>query len=1773
MKKFKCLISIILILSVIISPFSQLFSSIAYAEEQIFTDIYSDTIVEIEKGNAPILTEEEDSILVPFSSATSPSAIEGQDFIFEESTGTITGYKDGNTPENLVIPTKVNGVAVKHIAKDAFKYSTYGTKINTPLKTLTLPEGLITTGYMSFQGNDLTEVTIPSTLEVLGERTFGLNKKLSTVNFAANSNIKILGVESLYDCAIKNITLPEGLEEIGTRALANNKLTSIQIPNSVKKIGQSAFQLNLIEEFHVPKNIEIFNGGTDSCGLFYRNFNNPEKASSNLRLTKVYDTTGKATAFNTRGIVNPVFVNIKYVNSDTNEEIKQIDNVVGKEFKKIVIGKHPTYGWDVVELGDSDGGYIYNYMTPSDKTELYSKYFTEISLNYFVKNQEVTFSAPEIPGFDAPAEFIKTLSEDINEVIFSYQPLGSVNLTLEGEGLISSVPAGEVATGETVKLTIKAPVGKKISSFSINGTDKIADLSSTGITSNYTFKINENTKAIVEYKDVSYTEEFKIELDKTELKLGEKANFKAFYRDLLVTLPNDDIVWTVDHEDVAVIDINTGEVATLKSGIVVLKGALKNNPEVSDTVTLKINPVKVKVRVEANYETLLEPVEVVVTDLNLSKYNITSKFNSPKAIHAITKALDDHKESTGIDPSNKEHFNAGSAGSFISEIAGYGFGDSYMSGWMYYIDNQYINVGVGDRTILDGEYINLWYIDNYGDNTYVYFESEEYSVEQGEELVLQIVGNGSGMMGESEPNVEGITILNDIVPLEKEDGSYYTTDVEGKVTVKFDTVGKYHISAMKINDSGEMIISRPYAMVNVSAASVSITPREQLEKNLTYLLRTVDNPTFGTGGGEWSVLSLARGEYQVPENYYDIYYNNVVKEIKPLMEKNSGKLHKSKGTEHSRLILGLTSVGKDVTDVGGYNILEAIADYNYMIKQGINGPIFALLALDSHDYEIPQVEGAAIQSTREMFINYLLDNEINKGQDNAGGWALSGKNPDPDITAMAIQGLTPYYNTNTTVKAAVDRAIVWLSSAQTADGGFASWGSVNSESISQVIVALTGLKINPHTDSRFIKNGNSAIGALMTFAVPEGGFMHIKPGEAGNGGAAAGVIDGMATDQGTYALVAYDRLINGKNSLYDMTDVDIEIPEEPEEPSEMEEIELPSGENPVINISEGETSYRIPVKEEDKNKNITINIPGSKEGKVTVELSSNKELPKIKAVKGDISIVIPKGIRIINAANTSIELITSKNISDEVNKVESLLPKDKKLEIINKVFSMGGSEKVEFNDYITITLKGMSGKESAYIQEGKIYAITKYKNDLLGQSSDKDEYAYDFGEDLIIKTKHFTDFIVYSVSKVEDNNNGGGNPGTPVKSYITLSIDKKTIKKGYVLSPTKFEITEGESVWNVLKRVLDDNNIDYDYTFTPKYNSVYVESIDGDGEFDHGTGSGWMYNVNGWYPNYGASLYDLADGDVVQWRYTTNLGVDLGEDITKWDPKINISGIKDNEEVTEEKITVTITAIDGNGKRIVPTVQLNGKKINGSNEKYILELQEGTNKLIATAKDSMDNEVTEELSIKYVKDGSAGGGAANNTGGQNSSSNTASGNLSIYNDESMISSWAKDSIDKATSLGIVQGHNNMFNPKSNITRAEFTKIIVSILNLDVIAEKSIDFSDVNINDWFYPYINAAYKANIVSGMGNEFKPNDNITREQMAVIIVRALGLKTAISNTVLKDSHLISDWARADVEVAIAHGLMVGNGDEFGPKAIATREMATVVAMRAYEYINDTTK
>ena len=292
--------------------------------------------------------------------------------------------------------------------------------------------------------------------------------------------------------------------------------------------------------------------------------------------------------------------------------------------------------------------------------------------------------------------------------------------------------------------------------------------------------------------------------------------------------------------------------------------------------------------------------------------------------------------------------------------------------------------------------------------------------------------------------------------------------------------------------------------VDITGITMPITKSTYLVRDVTKLADTVRE-----------AFALARSGRPVPAGYYD----NVVEYVKAMADANE-RLHRAKVTDNARVILALTAIGKDVTNVGGHNLLKGLDNMAYVQKQGINGPIFTLIALDSHNY--PTMGDV----TREKLIKAILDAQLP-----GGGWTLSGENADTDMTAMAIQALAPYYKTNETVKAAVDKALEALSALQRNDGGFGSWGTVNSESCAQVIVALTALGIDPTADSRFVKNGHTVLDALAGFYVTGGGFKHTADGER----------NGMATEQGYYALAAYYRFVNAQTRLYDMSDVTIQI--------------------------------------------------------------------------------------------------------------------------------------------------------------------------------------------------------------------------------------------------------------------------------------------------------------------------------------------------------------------------------------------------------------------------------------------------------------------------------------------------------------------------------------------------------------------------------------------------------------------------------------------------------
>ena len=295
----------------------------------------------------------------------------------------------------------------------------------------------------------------------------------------------------------------------------------------------------------------------------------------------------------------------------------------------------------------------------------------------------------------------------------------------------------------------------------------------------------------------------------------------------------------------------------------------------------------------------------------------------------------------------------------------------------------------------------------------------------------------------------------------------------------------------------------------------------------------------GSPSSDW--FATAAGRYKINDDF-----SYVAAEIEYINEKykTSEKLSGDKATEWHRIALTLVSLGYnpekagETSDGKDINLLsDGVYNNSFLGKQGINGYIWGLIALDSVRSEIP--DGAKI--VRKDIITKILGYELE-----GGGFALSGSDPDPDMTAMALIALAPYKNTEFTYKytssviknnngdyaacsktvgEAVNESLDCISEKQKNNGGFLSWGAENSESASLVITALCSLRINPLTDVRFIKNGNTLYNALLSYRTADGGFKNLPSDiEANN----------LAGRQALTALISLYRFQNEMRNFYDM---------------------------------------------------------------------------------------------------------------------------------------------------------------------------------------------------------------------------------------------------------------------------------------------------------------------------------------------------------------------------------------------------------------------------------------------------------------------------------------------------------------------------------------------------------------------------------------------------------------------------------------------------------------
>ena len=327
----------------------------------------------------------------------------------------------------------------------------------------------------------------------------------------------------------------------------------------------------------------------------------------------------------------------------------------------------------------------------------------------------------------------------------------------------------------------------------------------------------------------------------------------------------------------------------------------------------------------------------------------------------------------------------------------------------------------------------------------------------------------------------------------------------------------------------------------VQAASYDKT-KTAFETCGDYLYNENEAPSFGSIGGEWIIYGLGHAGYEMSDSYLAAYRKSVENALEEGYRGTKGILHDKKFTDYSRVIVAMSAVGMDATNVDGYDLTAPLADFVNVKWQGMNGPIWALIALDSGNYEVPKrtdaypygtltPEETDRQNSRQKMIDFILANQFDDG-----GWNLQPKDnggsgynavSDVDMTGMAMIALAPYMK-QAKVKKAIDRAITYLSKQQKADGGFGSWGTVNSESCAQAICGLLVCGVNPNTDKRFIKNGKSIIDGLMSFYDEKvGGFRHVNTASGGY----EAVVNQMATEQAYYALAFFYKMVPDKTAL------------------------------------------------------------------------------------------------------------------------------------------------------------------------------------------------------------------------------------------------------------------------------------------------------------------------------------------------------------------------------------------------------------------------------------------------------------------------------------------------------------------------------------------------------------------------------------------------------------------------------------------------------------------
>ncbi|AOY75883.1 hypothetical protein BJL90_08240 [Clostridium formicaceticum] len=612
--------------------------------------------------------------------------------------------------------------------------------------------------------------------------------------------------------------------------------------------------------------------------------------------------------------------------------------------------------------------------------------------------------------------------------------------------------------------------------------------------------------------------------------------------------------------------------------------------------------------------------------------------------------------------------------------------------------------------------------------------------------------------------------------------------------------------------------------------------RDRLE---TALPDTVDFVLQDAYSMDWVVSGLARLEnyrHKIPLDYVE----SRVPIVQNLAQQQDAGNRNFKITDFQRMTLGIVAAGGGPRDVGGIDLIERI--YNpisktnsieYITRQGINAVIFALIAVDTRDYEIPQ---DAIW-TRERMIQEILSNEITAANGTVGGWALYGSVPDPDITGMAMIALGPYRDSNPQVRAAVERGANVLSSLQIDEGEFAggyhSWGTVNVESCVQVVMGLTANNIDPFSE-KFVKNGKTIADAILKFKVT-GGFAHSFEASPGS---TPGQANGMASEQALYGIAQLFYYMDGNqgsifrwgNETPPINKTRLEEKLAEAKAIEKDNYTEASYENLQRAIAQAEailikadvtqeevnqeTQFLIEAmktlvylvhkitavpdnegkiiftEEEIKHALVEIVVPENavflqvsipKDNESTKIILHNKVLPFMKTERRDeagnlISFTVEQGTEITNGIYTMelLKIIKKaeilKIVEEDINQL--FQGTSKKVKTISDYIVIGSAEQsVTLDQHASISIETNDKKQAAYRDHlGNISILPDVVNEEEGEAKQLNAYTYFNESAMVIRSNDLSSFVLFDVEGTTDDSTDPKPPTEEYDKMITASI-------------------------------------------------------------------------------------------------------------------------------------------------------------------------------------------------------------------------------------------------------------------------------------------------------------------------------------------------------------------------------------------------------------------